>query len=398
MTLAVNISAGDSGHIEDHEEIHQLLNEASSLSEVPGRQTLFYPEHLRRSYGRIANSRYSQSCVVIGGDSISLGAYSNDVLSSDEATWRVRGFVPQLRSLFSDRFGDVGEGFIYLGDPRVTLGSGVNLFSDSSIGPFQNSVSLSSGQTVTVALPACTAIEVFAWWDTGVGAFITNVDGAGDVTSASQSGSDLFYSVTVASGLTNTTHSVVIKGPASGVARVYGVAAWVKQDSGVAVHRLAKSGAVLKDFTQMFNGSSTSAIRSAKSWSTALNADLAILAFSANNVTTGVSTHGLSAAQIETGFQAVVDFLVGQGIDVLLVGGPERNPSSYSVGFTQQEADDLLQSIAADTDRVAFLDYKALFDFEEGDGYDYYIDNVHPTLLGHSTMARALYDALGGRL
>lgn len=367
-----------------------------------GRRILSNPDGLRRWRAVMAAARYRQASMVIAGDSIALGAYSDDVAASgDEATWRVRGWVPQLRSLFADRYGDPGEGFVWAGDPRVTVSGGAARSTSSSVGPFKTSISINgNSQVSTWVLPACTDIVVYSWWDgvSNTRAWEYQIDGGGYSISAGSTGNDHLYNEVIATGLANTTHTVNIRGSTLGGSIVSGVGAFKNaRTSGVAVHRLPNSGKMLKDFTQLFDGSSTTAIRNIRSSTQALGAKLVVLAFSANNVTQGNDVYGLNPAQVAAGHALVIDQIVSDGACVLCVGGPWRDPGSYSTPATQQQYDDAIKAVCVARDHAAYLDIKKSWEsYSAANTLGYYIDSIHPKLLGHSHIANLVYQGIGG--
>ena len=316
--------------------------------------------------------------------------------------------VGDLQRRFGEEFGETGEGFIragedvFAGDPaRWSVSGGAALQTGSSVGAFKQSYLVNGpSQVVSITLPVCTEIGIVSWWSTGgTAVWEYRVDGGSWTTHAAQSGSDTFFTEWI-DGLSNTAHTLDIRGGA-GNGRIIGVIASLNRTSGVAVHRVGFSGAVLKDLTSMYDASDANGIRSIRSATRALGAHLVVLHFSANNVTGGWTTYQQSLAQIATGFGRVIDQVITDGACVLCVGGPWRNPTSYSsahggVPFTQQEADDAIKAVCAERTHAAFLDlkrgFKSLAD-EQAKGY--IIDTIHLTRKGHANAARMLHNALG---
>ena len=381
----------------------------------PGRFALTNPNGLKRWRLALADARYSQAVIACCGDSITVGAYANNVgngnAAGSYALMRERGAIGQLRSLFADRYGDVGEGFIRAGEDvfagdaaRWSLSGGASLQTSSSVGSFKQSYLVNgTSQIVTLATPACTELRIVAWWsDGGTAAFEYRVDGGSWTAHSAQSGSDTFFAVTAGTGLANTTHTLDIRG-GSGNGRIVGAVCATNVTTGVAVHRVGYSGTVLKDFTSLFDADDTNGQRSLKSATTALGADLVILWFSANNVTAGWTTYGLTVAQVATGFARVIDRAIALGMCVLCVVGPDRNPSSYSTTNggppgTQAEYDAAIKAVCAARTHAACLDIRRVWgSYATGSADGLYQDTlVHPNRSGHGDIGRLIFDAIGG--
>jgi len=369
--------------------VNQLLS--ASLA-VDGRRALLYPSHLPRWRSRLAAARYRQANVVCVGDSITVGRYANNMVSIDDATWRQRGFVAQLRALFADRYGDVGEGYLQNGDPRVTS---VGTQTIKMLGLGGNGRRLDRGDTLTSVLPRCTDIVIKYWWESNAASamFSYTIDGGTSVTPSAPSGGDLYQTVTI-SGLADTAHTVVITGPASLHADVNCVGAFRGLASGVAVHRSGASGGYLTDCFELAS-SGSNAVRSVRMATLQLNADLLIIEFGANE--SGVGQPGKTPDLFAAGLATVVDTATDY-CDVVLVAGPRWNPSMFaSTPFTDDDFYEAMRSVAAANPNVAMFDLKRVWGgYPTAHVNGFYVDDIHPNLIGHADMGRLLFEAIGG--
>lgn len=347
----------------------------------------------------LANQATTQAVIAVIGNSVAEGAYSNDVAVTNEASWRVNGWVAKLRDIYTALYGNPGEGFIPARNSSIwTLGGGASAPTGaSSFGNFKDNFTLSTAHTVSITTPAsnCDTARIYCWNQSG-GAFRYSIDGGALVTSTpAPTGADTNYSVDIP--LTAGSHTLLLQGPAALTAIISGVGFFNSAVKGVAVHRMGKSGKVLKDATNAFDALNASGLRSIRSQSTALGSDLIIIELSANNVTGGWSTYGLTPAQVATGFGLVVSQLTADGADVLLIGGPWRDPASYSIPYTQVEYDAAIQSIANANAHCAYLDVKQLqgsYALSAASGFYLSGDPIHPDSSGHITFAGYIYAAL----
>lgn len=391
----------------DHEERVTAAEGALADTSVllpDGRQIMQYPERLSRWRTRRDDARFAPAPIVCVGDSITEGAYSNDAAAVDSAAvaiWRTRGWVGQIRSLFADRYGDPGEGFLF---PPLSgvYGSFTNsaavIGNSANLGGFGHYITLpSSTSTFTCVLPKCTGFRVHAWWVQGTSGQIRyTVDGGSQQTASASSGSDTLYFFDV-TGLSDTTHTLVFTGPSSGSAAIIGVEARYEAVAGLPVHRIGLSGMMLRDFSSTFDTVSSGGNRQLDSGTKIFDPALVIIAMSVNNVTRGWSTYAYTPAQIQAGFGRVLDHIVSNGSDVLVVCGPWRDPASYSIPYTQVQYDDAIKAAITGRDHVALIDLKDSWaSYSNGNALGLYWDTVHPRRRGHANMARLIYDAIGG--
>jgi len=167
--------------------------------------------------------------------------------------------------------------------------------------------------------------------------------------------------------------------------------------AGVPVHRMGLSGMMLRDFSTTFDAATVGGDRMIDSGTKIFDPALVIIAMSANNVTRGWNTYAYTPAQIQAGFERVLDRIVSNGSDVLVVCGPWRDPASYGIPYTQVQYDDAIKAAVASRDHVALIDLKdAWTSYSNGNALGLYWDTVHPRRRGHANMARLIFDAIGG--
>lgn len=364
-----------------------------------GRDLLVFGDHLGRWRTKLAASRYRQAQVLALGNSIVKGEYSNDSATTDEAIWRERGWVPQLRSLFADRYGVVGEGLIANNDVRLSASAGV--LGIASTGLVNQGKRIDSGDTLTYTLPACTTITINWWWESNAAsaAFTYTVDGGSPMTATAPSGSDL-YPIEVADSLTDTTHTLVISGPASGHADISAVGCWETQASGVAVHRLGVAGGYVEN-GWLFNDTAANMTRASKLAINQPAVDLLILAFGHNEALLGQPL-GKTPATYAALLTTIVDYATNQEADCLILAGPRSDPTHWGTQpDSSQYTDDAYftasEAVAAANEHCAFLDTRPLWgDWATANNAGLQVDYIHPTLLGHSDMAKLIFEAIGG--
>lgn len=360
-----------------------------------GKRALSYPDHLDRWRYKLASARFQQPVVMCCGDSITAGAYANNVSSTDaaaQALWAERSWVPQLRALFADRYGDPGEGIILGNDPRVTNSGATNAVS---LGVAGQAKILDTTDTLTYALPACTDIVIHAWWNSGSDVFSYELDGGAAVTTSASSG-DQPYTVTV-SGLSNTTHTLVLRfaGAAGKYSVISGVSAQKQTSAGVRVHRAGISGAWLESY---WNTTGTNLTKMCQVHFDGPGTDLAIIAFGTNDGSSTGQSAGVTPASFRARLETVVTNAVAAGADVLLLAVGERLqttlPGPYYPADFFTEMDDL----ASATDHVAYMDIGRVWGtYAEASALGLMHDSSgHPSLTGHSDFAKLVYEAIGG--
>jgi hypothetical protein len=398
------------------------------LGQVTPGLTVNNPYGLRRWWAALAGAYFAQAVVNVYGDSVSVGAGSDGLSGANDpsadATYRARGWVSQLGSLFATTYGTInaGPGTITGVDPgaRVVLAAGASI--SRATGAWEGGIKLQGGNsnTATYTLAACTEIDIYAW-DGGKGTFRYAVDGGSTTTVGAYTNdgaNNYTYNKTTITGLANTTHTLVITSSVTaGATGDNYIAAVVPRltTTGVLVNRIARSGYTSQVLVgQDSNLSGLSADVRSRLIAAETKAPvphLAVLAMGTNDFKLQNSTDVSSTAipgSTPTTFKAnLTTFatqVIANGGCVLLLGEPRREATDYPspVTYTEQQYIDAMRSLAQATDHVAFMDMGDLFgnnasgqalgfQYSSGAGGGW---SVHPTLAGHGAIAHAVHAVL----
>ena len=379
---------------------------------------------LRRAMSRIGQAYARQASIGVFGHSVVAGAYANDVVSTvspADLTWSSLGWVGVMRRILAARYGTASLAGIL--NPAENFSTNFTLGGGAS----QTTINLSAGLAgVRVNLPAATdTVSV-----TGTGRYLRvwgyalaagtkaryTIDGGSLTTDpgagsagVTPSGSQYWYTFDIDCS-TDAAHTVVLQGAASGSWYLWGAAFLSQTTSGVLVHRLGKSGAVLPDIIAASLDATDTA---GPAWRTTLNdasktqqleavttrfgLDLAICMVDANDVSGGWTNYGYTLADIRRHAQNFASRVTALGIDVLFVTGLERAPAAYAAGcpHTQDEAIAQYKAVADGMDRCAHLDLTLAYPtYTDANTDGLMIDTVHPTSRGHGWMGARVAQAL----
>jgi lysophospholipase L1-like esterase len=357
-------------------------NVETVLASIPVASRITQPRHLRRWYTKLATANASRATISVHGDSIVLGGYAGGTTSAD---WRKSGLATQLRLKFASTYGSTGGGAIKFTSEydEVTLSGGS---TSSTTGPQQQGRSLSAGNTITIApIESFTGFSL-AYWNQG-GSFSYAIDGGG-ATTVTPTGTDVMSVVTV-TGLSNTTHSVVIA-QVSGTPHVGWFRPTNAVTTGVVVDRFGRSGATA---LSLAFATTTSANRT-RLLDASFNApgtDLAIIAVGANDI----AAQSPTPSDFYTLLKVISDYVSGTvGGCTLLVAGPRY---STDLTYTQAEYYAQMELLANTDDHVAFIDLADLwisYDTVNQSDLDFMYDTIHPNAQGHHSYAQWLAEAL----
>jgi lysophospholipase L1-like esterase len=353
------------------------------------------PEGLRRwrvAFGDALLGVVKQPTVSFIGDSITKGAFSNNLsnaASTQFDTFRARGYVTQFRRRLAGQYGAPGDGFIACVttaldatayENQVTISASSN---SGTIGPQKSGRAITSGQTITLTtVNPCTKVGIMAWWAAGTSApFTYTVDGGSSVTGPTKSGSDTSY-VHWITGLANTTHTIVISGPATLRADIGGFLA--ETGVGVRVHNIGWGGHTIVSASA--NDLSASSQARVLNGTLALTeTDLAVVMFRHNDGATGVTK-----ATFKDGVQDIVDYQAARGGCTLLLPDPAGD-----VAWDLAQYADAMREVSDATDHCAFMDFDDLWGgFAAANALGMYQDGIHPKSVGHGDMARVFEKVL----
>lgn len=375
---------------------------------------------LRRSLSKIARAYSAQATIGVLGHSVVVGAYSNDVVANDDAVWNNSGWAAVLRKRMASQFGVASvRGLLHPADSfstNFTVGGGAALAGPNiSVGLCGYRVDLAAAANTVTVTGTGRYLRVWGFATTSGLKARFNIDGAGLTTdpgagSAGVTPLGVYWYTFDIDCTTDAAHSVLLQGAAAGSWYLYACAFISQTASGVVVHRLGKSGAVLPDLlAESLDGTDTTGptwrtsltssgkLQQAQSITTRLGIDLMMVMVDANDLTGGWTTYTYSLADVRRHAQNTVTSLVAQGCDVLFVTGLWRDPTSYGSGVPFTHADAIAQyaSVAAANDRCAHLDLTSAWaDYAAANSIGLMQDVVHPTSLGHAWMADAVARAI----
>ena len=379
---------------------------------------------LRRSMSRIGQAYARQASIGVFGHSVVAGAYANDVVSTvapADVTWNSVGWVGVLRRTLAARYGTASvAGLLHPAENFSTNftvgGAAAQAGPNLAAGPAGYRVNLAgAADTVSVtgtgrylrvwgyALAAGTKARY-----TIDGGALTTDPGAGAAT-LTPSGSQYWYTFDI-DCTTDAAHTVVLQGGASGSWYFWGAAFLSQTSSGVLVHRMGRSSAVLPDVVAVSLDSTDTAgpawrttlndankTQQLESVTTRLGLDLAICMVDANDVSGGWSNYGYTLADIKRHAQNFANRVTALGIDVLFVTGVHRDPTNYATGcpHTQNEAIAQYKSVADGMDRCAHLDLTLAYPtYAETNTDGLMIDSVHSNSRGHGWIGARVANAL----
>lgn len=367
-----------------------------------GQRAITYPEHLTISRRKMAAALYRPFNITCIGNSITFGQYAGDVGTVDQNLLRYRGWVGQLRALFSPRYGTVGEGVIQMADTRVTQSGAQAVASIGVTRATPGGYRLDADADWVEFSTVENAPEVWShgWWESDAkcpNSFLYTVDGGADQTlTIGPLGTDKDWTAKI-TGLSDAPHVIRIKGVTGKQLDLAGfqIARPNSNGGGVRLHRLAQSGGYLN--TVFFNTGDSGNIRSDRLTLGRPATDLLILAFGVNEASTSGETAGHTPAAYESDLRRIVTYATGTyGCDVLLLSTGRRDPTQvHSAG--DEAFFGVHEEIAAENSRVAHLDMKRLWGtYAQASAAGLMYDTVHPRLIGHSHMAKTVFEAVAG--
>jgi hypothetical protein len=392
---------------------------------------------LRRWRQALADAQNNAANIVVIGDSHVFGQFADgndDSNASRSAADGQLGWVGQLRGLFAQTYGDVGEGFI-IPDPvleaRMT-NSGGSTFSGvgQAVAPMRHNWRLTSGSTLTFT-PAKPAGVRGAAALTKLGLIQTNHAGDAALTWTLNGSAQTAPTAPTGTGIPTSqdltivdSQAVVLTGPAAnntiyGVTYKTGQVGYTGNQNGVFVHRIGSGGQTqgimlggdfngqlgTVDGSTFFTTAQQQAnVQSHYIW--AAPRGLVIIYFGTNEQSLQLGSaglnNGITPAIFNAGLQLTVNQIIADGWCVLLVG-PPASASELQTGNAQptQAYRSIMAAIAASTDHVAYV---SISDLWGGDSAAAKLatsnaglrnaGDSHPTRAGYGDIARNLYTIL----
>ncbi len=360
-----------------------------------------YAEKLNGWRAALSRARFRQANVLVIGNSITEGFYSNDTIATDHPTFRARGLCAQLRYLLSEHYGgDPGQGIVLCTDSRVVGSGGATIYGSLGISAAGGYRINNTGQKVAfTTTEAATDVWIHGWWeDARCGPFRYQIDG-GSVQTSSFSGpaTDTDFTVKL-TGLSNASHLIEIL-PAATPTQQVDIAGFSVFNAGttskVAVHRVGQGGAYFD--TMIYPTSNGANPRSNRLTLGRPAADLCILAFGANEASTAGFGAAWTPARYETALRDFIGYATGTyGCDVLLASLCRQNPSQVG-NYGEAAFYAVHERIAADTARVAHFDLSIAphwASYAAASAAGLMQDYVHPNHAGHADISRLMYREL----
>jgi hypothetical protein len=315
------------------------------------------------------------------------GAANNNIETDDEA--KDASWPGRLRAQFKRWSGsDPGEGWLLMSDNRMTNSGTTSAISTTVIGKGRR---LQSGQSLSFALPACTALDIMIWKDsaTSTGVPTYNIDGAGDVTPSQPTAGNDYHAIISVTGLADTAHTVVLKGPGSGSAYVAAIRGRTLTP-GVAVNRFGVPGAVLADLAGVGNNAENRD-RVQRATIKGTGSKLLIIECDTNDEGAGTTAEAWKASA-----QEWVTVAAANSCAVLLLGDPRKNGANAALEDAYSVAAVELAQANAHVAHLRIADFWG--SYTQGNAIGLYNggSSVHPGRRGHGDIANILFQVLTG--
>lgn len=324
--------------------------------------------------------------VLISGNSLTAGYTASLTGATDHAQFRANGYVFKARDDVDGSLGQGGEGIIAFSDPRVSLsGSPTRI---TSYGPGLYAYRLTSGQSITITDVTETRIGVM--WRHEVGQTqppTVTIDGSPWTPTATGSATG-DYVFDFIDGLSDTVHTVVIAGPASGRCDVSCLVA----GSLDTVHRLSAPGGYVYNAFPMNSDGATEA-EVFRNTLDALDIDLLALAYGHNEATREQSLGvAFTPTELAERYERVLDYQINtRGRAAAILAGPAR--SGVTGASTMDDYWDALRDLAASyPERCDFIDFRDVTGttFVSSEFWD----SVHPKIEMHDDMRKTVTASL----
>lgn len=381
---------------------------------------------LRRWRAALADSLNAPATIVVGGDSRVYGENANGSVTFTVTDGRADAplcFAGQLRSLFAQRWGDPGEGYVFpdgvLDNAVVNAGTGFTFLQPGQAsGMLRRNwrLSTAAGTSTLIAAPAnVTKIGILMSNHAGEAAGQYQINAGGAVSLGFGTSTDIptSHSVAVTAGqVLNLVNN------AGGNVTYNGFLLQTALAGGVPVHRIGVPGNTIWDWQGgVFNGQvgtydgstfytvpqQIQQIRAMYGF--APSPGLLIVHTGGNEQSNQGSSGGIgcgvTTAIFKAGVQQVVNTAVTDGWCVLLMG-PNASGSEIFDGRVPATAySAVLQGIASTTDHCAYVDINDLWGGSDQASMDNAFNaglrdhfSAHPTRKGYGDIAQHLYRVL----
>lgn len=328
----------------------------------------------RAALAKLDSGQTTKFNVCFVGDSITEGIGSD----ATYANYLQYSYLAKLRARFTEKYGDVGKGFIpsYYAN-QITYNGTWNDFTLIGIAGYSKYTSAADA-SITVSFNG-TGLDILTY--TGTSSFRGNIgvtiDGGAEQLISLVEASAAIKLKNVADGLVDGAHTAVIRNAeASKEFHVIGIRE-KKGTKGIILNMCAKSGQTATTLTKNSNVM-TSEI---DVWQPTLT----VIATITNDIGNSIDVN-----TYKTNVQTLITRAKQYG-DVLLVANNVREDKTKEV---QQPYVDALRDLAI-TNKCAFLDFFTRWDFK-GQSHGLMDDILHPNKAGHQEIANALTRVLLG--
>lgn len=272
-------------------------------------------------------------------------------------------------------------------DSRLSVGAGWSNGAGSCVGGAVLYNNTTTNYITFTPANAFDKIRVYGIDGSGYGSFVVEKFGGGAwsaVTTQSQNAGAAarYYEYGVAAGST----AVRVK-RSSGSVRIIAIETWDSSSSKLMVCNMGWSGCVASDWSRTtYAQDPANFLTSGNSY---IDAQLTLIAFTANDM-----TQGISPATTQTALEDIIDNAKLSG-DALLITPPPIDPAYASATQTQQ--DNILAAIyaaGAAKDVPIYDVYKRWDSYATSNPLGYYTDVVHPTKMGYADIAQGLAQIL----
>lgn len=373
-------------------ELFVSRDEANTIYSPLGPK-LYNPAGIRRWRAKLGDALESRCEITWIGHSIVFGKGSANINTETDLQAKDASCAGRLRRGLAREVGvEPGEGWLKLDDGRVTNSGSTSSPNNTMLAKGRR---LQAGQSVTIALPSCTDIDVMIWKDsatsTGVPTF--NVDAGVDVTPQQPVSGNDYFAVLSITGLPNTSHSLVLKGPATGSAYVSGVRPRVGPPLGVGVNRLGVAGSILSQLSGPGDAVQKNRVRHATIVGT--KTDLLILQCDTNDESAEGGATSASAWKDDA--QQWVDVATANGASTLIIGDPRKKDANSNIEDGYAEAGKQLALSNTHCSYIRIADWWGTY--EQGDALGLYNggSTVHPSRRGHGEIELVIRNILTGR-
>jgi len=344
---------------------------------------------------KLKNTNTQKVKIYCIGESNTRGEYSSDEVN--------KSWVGVVKSSLQSQFGNAGEGFISIYEgalpsgtkPRWILGTGWSVSGaskefTSNVGGFGGCFGISNKSTSTATLVFTgTSLDLLYSKAKDGGTAVVTIDGKKVGTIDCLGGTESFSHKVSYSGLTNTTHTLVIIPNITSNIFIEGAIA-SSNTTGIEVDKIAISSKMASYFT-------TDTTK--KIWNVSPKPDLVLLSFGLNEAGRGISVQNYKESMIN-----LVSYWKERGSDVCLVSNqmPAETWTTNWPGYVMSlyEIADAYNTGVIDIYKAYFNDYTAaqkegLFgmaknDYSGGSG----TNTAHPSDKGYKYIGDIIYGNL----